>query len=196
MSGKNFNEKLAVLIATWFYTGFIPSIHKKSMAGTWGSLFAIPFCLFAIWICRMPILSNGSPDYYGITVRYAGALIYVYFLGRVTIRLAEKVIGPRVDWKGKTKRHDQNQIVIDEVWGMFITYYSIFLGFVNVPLISWRMFLLLILGFAYFRLFDIIKIWPAKVFDQIESPSAVMMDDGIAGIYAGILLCLTAQLIF
>jgi len=196
MLGKNFDEKLAVLIATWLYTGFIPSLHKKSMAGTWGSLFAIPFCLFAIWICQIPILSDGSPDYYGITVRYLGALIYIYFLGQATIRSAEKIIGPRVDWKGKTKRHDQNQIVIDEVWGMLITYYSIFLGFINVPLISWQMALLLILGFAYFRLFDIVKVWPTKLFDQIESPFGVMMDDGIAGIYAGVLLYFTARMIF
>ena len=195
MLGRDFNEKLAVFIASWFYTGFIPSITKKSMAGTWGSLFAIPFCLAAMAVCCQPTLTDGSCDLYGAIVKYASILIYIYFLGRTTIGLAEKVIGPRVDWKGKTKTHDQNNIVVDEIWGMFITYYPIFLGLISVETISWKMAVLLIIGFGYFRLFDIIKIWPVKFFDKLESPFGVMMDDGISGLQAGSLLYITNLLL-
>jgi phosphatidylglycerophosphatase A len=196
MLGKNLKEQLAVIIASWGYTGFIPSFAKEDMGGTWGSLFATPVCFAYLWACRSAsILPDGSADHMGMITRYAFILIYVYFLGRLSIGLAEKVIGPRV-WKGKVRNHYQNQIVIDEAWGMFITYYSIFLGFSNVALFSWQMIIILILGFGYFRIFDIMKFWPVKIFDRKQSPFGVMMDDGVTGIQAGVLLHLTAWLIF
>ena len=196
MLGKNLTEQLAVTIASWGYTGFIPSFAKEDMGGTWGSLFTIPVCFLYLWACRsVSVLSDGSIDHMGMVIRYSFILFYIYFLGRLTIGLAEKVIGPRV-WKGKVRNHDQNQIVIDEAWGMFITYYSIFLGFINVALFSWEMVLLLILGFGYFRFFDIMKLWPVRVFDRMQSPFGVMMDDGVAGIQAGVMFHLTAWLIF
>jgi phosphatidylglycerophosphatase A len=108
------------------------------------------------------------------------------------VEIAEKVIGPRQDWKGNIKNHDQNQIVIDETLGMAITYCSII--FIRVELFSWSAVFLYFLGFLYFRLFDIIKIWPTKVFDRMENVFGVMMDDAVAGIYAALALYLSSRL--
>jgi phosphatidylglycerophosphatase A len=44
-----------------------------------------------------------------------------------------------------------------------------------------------IIGFVIFRFFDIIKLQPAKYFDDLKNGYGVMMDDISAGLYAGIL---------
>ena len=161
-------KKLAVLFATWFYSGLIPPIILKGMAGTYGSLAAIPLCILMVQkVAPTPI---GGFMYFVIC---ANTLAW----GMNAVRIAEVELGPRTDWKGKTKVRDQNQIVIDEVLGMqitcipllFITYYT------------WWVYLV---AFGWFRLFDIKKIPPTKFFDRQHTPFGVMMDDVIAGVYA------------
>jgi len=49
-----------------------------------------------------------------------------------------------------------------------------------------------LLGFAWFRLFDIWKPWPASRLDKLHGGLGIMADDAAAGVYAGIALCLTA----
>lgn len=43
-----------------------------------------------------------------------------------------------------------------------------------------------IIGFFAFRFFDIVKLEPAKYFDNKDSGWGIMMDDIAAGLYAGI----------
>jgi len=76
---------------------------------------------------------------------------------------------------------DPSVIVIDEVVGMWITI-LLFIAFGKTEL----SFFNAAACFVFFRLFDIIKIQPAKYFDESKSAFGVMMDDVIAGIYAGI----------
>lgn len=73
---------------------------------------------------------------------------------------------------------DDGRIVIDELIGYLIT--VAFLPF------SWP---LALLGFLWFRLFDIIKPPPANWFDQqLKNGVGVTMDDLVAGIYAAVAL--------
>ena len=114
-----------------------------------------------------------------------GVLVY-YFLGQlewwlvltITILIfliavwsshqAEKILFTR----------DPQVVTIDEVAGYLVAMFS----FPN----SWKW---LVAGFVLFRIFDIIKPWPASYFDQISKRGfAVVMDDIIAGIYANICL--------
>lgn len=76
---------------------------------------------------------------------------------------------------------DPSVIVVDEAVGMWTTV-IIFLLSAGTGL---TLFYLLIC-FLVFRFFDIVKLQPAKSFDKLKSPLGVMMDDVIAGIYAGI----------
>ena len=71
------------------------------------------------------------------------------------------------------KEADAPQIVIDEVVGYLITMTA-------VPW-SWPSVLI---GFALFRLFDVLKPWPASAFDRVKSGFGVVMDDVAAGVYA------------
>jgi phosphatidylglycerophosphatase A len=73
--------------------------------------------------------------------------------------------------------HDSSRIVLDEVFGMTATM------FLNPAGWAW-----LIGGFALFRVFDIIKPWPASSFDRIQNGAGVMLDDLAAGIYANLVL--------
>ena len=43
-------------------------------------------------------------------------------------------------------------------------------------------------GFILFRIFDIIKFWPASYFDRQKTKWGVLLDDIVAGVYAGVIL--------
>ena len=79
--------------------------------------------------------------------------------------------------------HDHPAIVWDEFVGFWLTMLAL-------PLLSVSLdWLLLLLGFIFFRLFDIIKPWPILWVDQkIHGGFGIMFDDVLAGVYAGLLL--------
>ncbi len=69
---------------------------------------------------------------------------------------------------------DAPQIVVDEVAGLVVS-------LVAVPF-TWRS---AIAAFALFRLFDVLKPWPASFFDQrVKNGAGVVLDDVVAGLYA------------
>lgn len=73
---------------------------------------------------------------------------------------------------------DHPAIVWDEFVGLWLTY-------LLVP----ATFLMVVLGFILFRIFDIIKPWPIGWVDQrVKGGLGVMLDDILAGIYAGAIL--------
>lgn len=76
---------------------------------------------------------------------------------------AEKIFG----------RKDPSKVVIDEVAGMLIT-------LIAVPL-DWK---LLLAGFVLFRLFDIVKIAPARQCEKLPGGVGIVLDDVVSGIYA------------
>lgn len=76
---------------------------------------------------------------------------------------------------------DPSVIVIDEVVGMWITL-LIFLIAGRAELSGFY----IMICFLLFRVFDIIKIQPSKYFDELKSAFGVMMDDVVAGLYAGL----------
>jgi len=78
---------------------------------------------------------------------------------------------------------DDGRIVIDELVGYLVT--VAFLPF------SWTNALL---GFAFFRLFDITKPPPASWFDQkMKNGIGVVLDDVVAGVYGAIALQVTLR---
>lgn len=70
--------------------------------------------------------------------------------------------------------HDHRGIVWDEFVGYFIT-------MIAVPT-TWYWYLW---GFLLFRLFDVVKPWPAHYFDnRVHNGVGIVMDDVVAGLYA------------
>ncbi|MDH4262140.1 MAG: phosphatidylglycerophosphatase A [Spirochaetia bacterium] len=78
-----------------------------------------------------------------------------------------------------TKEKDPGYVVIDEWAGQFTTYCF-------VPVTPGT----LIIGFILFRFFDITKIYPINKSEKLKGSLGVMVDDVIAGLYAGIFLYL------
>ena len=72
---------------------------------------------------------------------------------------------------------DPSEVTIDEVVGMWI---SLFL----LP----KKIFVVIAAFFLFRIFDIIKPFPARKFDDMHGGFGIMMDDVIAGMYTNIIL--------
>ena len=101
-----------------------------------------------------------SPWIFGITTGF------VFFFGYRTAATMERYYG-----------HDPSEVTIDEVVGMWI---SLFL----LPKKLW----VVIAAFFLFRLFDIIKPFPARKFDEMHGGFGIMMDDVIAGLYTNIIL--------
>ncbi|MEE9335920.1 MAG: phosphatidylglycerophosphatase A [Granulosicoccaceae bacterium] len=74
--------------------------------------------------------------------------------------------------------HDHPAIVWDEWVGLLITMFLVPLSIVTV-----------ILGFALFRFFDILKPWPIGLADKkISGGLGIMIDDVLAGIMAAIVM--------
>lgn len=80
---------------------------------------------------------------------------------------------------------DHPAIVWDEVAGYLVT-----MAFAPAGL-AW-----LVAGFVLFRLFDILKPWPIGLADRrLKGGLGVMVDDIIAGVFAGVILLLAASVL-
>lgn len=89
-----------------------------------------------------------------------------------------------------TTSHDPGSIVIDEVAGQWLALLPISLSLVTaLPLFG-----AIFAGFAFFRLFDILKPWPVSWADNMETPFGVMLDDIFAGALAAISLIIIATI--
>ena len=85
-------------------------------------------------------------------------------------------------WAGTTAERyfggiDPGPIVLDEVVGMLIT-----LAFIPVGVSG------ALIGFLLFRLFDVLKPFPAGRFEKLHGGLGVMADDAMAAVYANIAL--------
>ena len=135
----------ATLIATWFGSGLL-----KPAPGTWGTAAALPFA----WLIAL----------------YGGGL---------GLLVAAVVLFPIGCWAASrydagTGGHDNSQIVVDEVVGVWLT-----LCIVPPDILHYA------LGFVLFRIFDIIKPWPIRWADRrVGGGFGVMIDDVIAGLFA------------
>jgi phosphatidylglycerophosphatase A len=70
---------------------------------------------------------------------------------------------------------DASPIVVDEVAGYLVT----------LALVPWS-WPAALLGFALFRVFDILKPWPASWFDRQKHALGVVLDDVAAGVWAAV----------
>jgi len=92
-------------------------------------------------------------------------LLIIFPLGAWCATRAECIIGHK----------DPSCVVVDELWGQWIV--LLFMESVNI---YWFVF-----AFFLFRLFDIIKPWPVRASeDWLPRGWGIMIDDGLAGLYA------------
>ena len=102
------------------------------------------------------------------------AIVAIFIAGSWGGNIAERHFG----------RTDPGQVVVDEVMGMLITLWLNPVGWMGA-----------VAGFLLFRLFDVIKPYPANRLEQLHGGIGVMADDGMAAIYANLALRLGLYLL-
>jgi phosphatidylglycerophosphatase A len=103
----------------------------------------------------------------------AVAIVVLFVLGSWSGNVAERHFG----------RTDPGQVVIDEVMGMLITLFMNPVGWKGA-----------IVAFFLFRIADVIKPYPANRLERLHGGVGVMADDGMAAVYANLVLRLTIWL--
>jgi phosphatidylglycerophosphatase A len=81
-------------------------------------------------------------------------------------------------------QHDSSRIVLDEIFGIIAALFLLPGGW------PW-----VLAAFVLFRLFDVLKPWPASYFDRWHGGAGVMLDDLAAGIYANLVLQIVRRLL-
>jgi len=119
--------------------------HLPYAPGTWGSLLMVVLVFF------FPLLNN----FYLISALSIGGIAIANF--------EEKRTGIK----------DDKKIVIDEMAGQLLTFYTLNL---STPV--------LIGGFILFRFFDIVKPWVIDKVQGLPSGWGVMADDLLAGLFS------------
>jgi phosphatidylglycerophosphatase A len=141
-------NQVITILATWFGCGKAPKAP-----GTFGSLGAIPLVFALSFLPPIP--------YMLVTMIFTIAAIFVAQL-----------------YEGITGKHDDKEVVIDEVAGMLVT-------MAWVPF-TWPY---VILGFLLFRFFDVLKPFPISYVDKkVGGGIGCVGDDLIAGILSNIIL--------
>jgi phosphatidylglycerophosphatase A len=147
----------------------------------------VPFRRVVIFLASGAYLGY-APIASGTVGTFAGMALYPAFhalrLASVPLYLLTFVglVAAAVWIAGEAERilaeQDSGKITIDEVAGYVATTL-----FVTPTLAT------LAASFLLFRLFDILKLWPAYVFDrEVEGGMGVVMDDVFAGLYANLTL--------
>ena len=106
------------------------------------------------WFLILPTISS---------ITFIVTIIIIFILGIYTSSITERVLDKK----------DPSIIVIDEWVGQWI-------ALLFLP----KSFVLGIVAFALFRLFDIWKPYPIHRLDNIKGGFGIMIDDVLAGIYA------------
>lgn len=123
--------------------------------GTWASLAAAAIWYLAARVAHLSTI--------GLIIATAAAGLGITLIGIPTASIVEQ----------ESNRQDPGHVVIDEVAGQWI-------ALVACPVEIGHA----VLAFALFRLFDIVKPWPARQLEQLHGGLGIMMDDVAAGIYA------------
>lgn len=147
-------KKILLIFATGFGSGFFPKFP-----GTIGSLLALLIYIFFV-------KNNGV--FLGIII------LLILPLGIIASNFAEKFF----------KEKDSPKITIDEIIGMFLTFF----------LLPFNKYLI-ILGFLIFRLLDIIKLFPLKKIEKLKGGIGVVIDDVIAALYTNLILQIISKIL-
>ncbi len=129
------------------------------------------------------------------TVASAVAVLLYYFvpqlqfnIGLAAASLAVLALGwwATAEIQKTSTESDPSFLVYDEVAGQWIALLT--------PLHHGN-WIYVLLAFFFFRLFDVVKPFPASYFDQRSGPTHVFMDDVVAAIYANLAAHLMVYLV-
>ena len=158
-------------VATFFGSGL-----SKIAPGTCGSLATY---ILIVGLCGLVVKYKFSPVLF-ISI----CIILIFLLGLLSSYYYMKIT---------SKNDDPQEIVIDEVVGQLLAFVLSF-SFLLLPndnssLLNssgFKITFFVVMPFVLFRFFDITKPSLVGYFDRIKNAFGVMMDDVVAGVFAGL----------
>ncbi len=158
---NKFNKTIIEIIGSFCYIGYL------KISGTFATLATLPLAAALIYLNQK--FSN--------LLLPAAALLTTIIAIPVSTYL-----------ENLYREKDPHRVVIDEVAGYLVT-----ILFFNLPLINESSntnfyILFFTASFLLFRFFDIVKVWPANISQNLPRGWGIVIDDIIAGIYANIAL--------
>lgn len=123
-----------------------------------GSLGALVGLGLVVALARLPV-----PDLWASVIVAAAALL-ILALGVPAATSAEAYFG----------RKDPGHVIIDEVIGQMVV-------LVVTPRVGWKW---LLAAYLLFRVFDVIKPFPARRLERLRGGWGIMLDDFAAGVWA------------
>lgn len=167
---RSLKDYLALAIATCG-VGYLPLAP-----GTWGSLLGVAIYLlihsYSLQFVNRFFASGSFARFQPLPIIIAVELVVIgaiILLGTWAATRTERLLG----------RKDPGKVVIDEVAGQLLALLPIVPG--TDP--GWMS---IILAFALFRFFDIVKPYPARRLEGLESGLGIVADDIVAGAYAAL----------
>lgn len=167
-------------IGTGLFSGYIPWA-----SGTFGTLVGALFFL-------IPHFSH--------PLILGSALAIAFALGVVTAGKIAEVEGHKLTASARRAKDlfqlgthsspDPSMVVIDEIVGMWIAMFALYPSFTHPPIVA------VAAAFVLFRVFDILKPFPARQLEQLGAGWGIMLDDVVAGIYANIATRLLVAVLF
>jgi phosphatidylglycerophosphatase A len=133
-------------------------------------------CATALGVGYIPYAPGTFGSAVGLVIWYALpakllsqalAIVVIFLMGSWSGSVAERHFA----------RPDPGQVVIDEVAGMLVTLFVVPVGWVGA-----------LVAFLLFRLFDIVKPYPANRLEDLPGGFGIMADDVMAGLYANLTL--------
>jgi phosphatidylglycerophosphatase A len=134
------------------------------MPGTFGSLLGLLLAWALVGLSGWPI---------GVLLALEGVILLA---GLPICGRAARLIG----------RPDPGSVVYDEIAAMPLVFLPVPLAFSTS-----RALAAAVLGFAWFRLFDILKPWPVRRLERLPGGLGIMIDDAAAACYAAAALWLS-----
>ena len=147
----------------WAIATFFGVGLLKPGPGTWGSLAAT-----AIWYFGLRAVHLSG---WAVALASVAGVVVVTLAGIPAATIVERECG----------REDPGFVVIDEVAGQWLV--------LAAAPVEWRHALV---GFLLFRLFDIVKPWPARQLERLHGGTGIVVDDLAAGGY-GLLILLAVR---
>lgn len=156
------------LLVSCFGLGWLPLFP-----GTWGSL--PPAVIFAVL------------GHFGLSTFTSSLLLAALALASsiICVKYSSAIIEA-------TGQADPREVVADEFAGQSVTFLAA--PFILTDTFSTRqVWTIAGLGFLFFRLFDIVKLWPINKLQKLPEGWGILADDLLAGIYAAIVLQICAR---
>lgn len=151
--------------------------HMRPASGTWGSLPAVA-------LAAILIATGAAP--------HERAWLYYIWMAALMLVFCAACIVQADRAESRFGKKDPGQVVADETAGMALT-----LLFIPPAATATTGVAIFTLAYAFvcFRIMDIVKLWPAYRMQRIPGGWGILIDDLVAGLYAGVIVLATANAI-